>query len=454
MKIIEVIAEASLGNSVDDAFTGARNIGTSVLRGIGNVFGRGSRFRKAEELAPEIEALARTKGRPLTRDEIAKHISNSHPGVADEIADAVKTKQDQLDHDYQRALDAWNRKPVRSRTAATKPQPAPAARLTSAEETAIRSKPEYQPDPKLVNDVESKANKLKSKADQAEAIKNLAPVAKWADKLVRYGVETAIAAQVVAPFAEYYAKVERAKEYYDAGQMPNAKDMPKDVKTLADWYIWYTDQALGDAILKSGGIFAAAYVARKTFRWLGGIAKVFAGDTVGTYLGNLSGSAFTAIFISWGFDEDMDKYWGSVLANLIDIPVFHLNLSRVVGGAVNSRTSAGTQELSSDIMWTVSAIAEKFRQLVGLTNGSDAFVDKSNGKTTSPTVAGQPAAAGTVTTPAADAPAQPAAAGTVTTPAAGNADKKAAQQGFTDLGGGWLEDPKTGKIYPKIQESR
>jgi hypothetical protein len=31
---------------------------------------------------------------------------------------------------------------------------------------------------------------------------------------------------------------------------------------------------------------------------------------------------------------------------------------------------------------------------------------------------------------------------------------KDAQQGFQDLGGGWLKDRATGKIYPKLLESR
>ena len=492
MKVIEIINEWTAPRWIDDAGTGMRNMSTSVIRGVNSALGRGARFQKAEDLAPQIADLAKTKGRPLTTDEIAKHISDSHPGLVDELADATKVKQEQLDFDYQKALDAWNNKPARSRTPSTKPQYPPPARLTNAEETAIRSKPEYQPDPKLVKDVESKANSLTSKANQAEALKNLAPVAKWTERLVRYGIEAAVVAQVLAPFSEYYSKLNRAKEYYDSGQMPNTKDMPKDIKTLAEWYIWYTDAALGDAILKSGAIFIAAIVARKSFRWLGGIAKVFAGDTVGAWIGGLTGSAATAIFLSWGFDEGMDKYWGSVFANLIDIPQLHINAARVVGAAVNSHTGYTTQSISSSIMEPVASIARWFRELVGLTNGSDAFVDKSDGKTTSPSASGQPAnapaAAGTVTTPAAAGTVTtPAAAGTVTAPAeiekrnteiqsgkdvdssgkavaptasgqavpaAASIDKKAAQQGFTDLGGGWLEDPKTGKIYPKIQESR
>ena len=31
---------------------------------------------------------------------------------------------------------------------------------------------------------------------------------------------------------------------------------------------------------------------------------------------------------------------------------------------------------------------------------------------------------------------------------------KDAQTGFFDMGGGWLKDPKTGQIYPKLRESR
>ena len=468
MKIIEVIAEAgSLGSYADDAVTGVRNIGTSMLRGIGTVFGRGSRFRKAEELAPEIEALTRTKGRPLTRDEIAKHISNSHPGVADEIADAVKVKQEQLDFDYQQALDAWNRKPARSRTAATKPRPAPAARLTSAEETAIRSKPEYQPDPNLVKDVESKANSLISKANRAEAVKNLAPVAKWTKIIVELGIDVALASQIIAPFTEYYAKLGDATEYWNARKIgPGA---PASIKTPEEWYVWYTDKALGDAILKSGTIFIAAVLA-KTVSWafLSGPAKKWGAEKLSKVLAAGSTLGIAAI-IQHFFTAENNAWWGSFFANALSILPVDIDgdVSRMVGGAINRNIPTMAQRMVSIGFRLPTAIAEWFRSFTGMETGADEFAKPADqkGDSTSgasgasgaavangqPAVAnGQPAVANGT---AADAPA--VATGTAAdAPAVAATDKKAAQQGFTDLGGGWLKDPATGKIYPKIQESR
>ena len=102
MKVIEIINEWTAPRWIDDAGTGMRNMGTSVIRGVNSAFGRGFRFQKAEELAPQIADLAKAKGRPLTNDEIAKHISNTHPGMVDELADLLKVKQEQLDFNYEK----------------------------------------------------------------------------------------------------------------------------------------------------------------------------------------------------------------------------------------------------------------------------------------------------------------------------------------------------------------
>jgi len=447
MKVIEIIKiDEALGNSATDIATGARNMGTSMLRGIGNMFGRGFRFRKAEELAPEIADLAKNKGRPLTSDEIAAHISKSHPGMADELADAVKVKQEQLDFDYQRALDAWNAKPKRSRTATNKPQPAPAARLTNAEETAIRSKPEYQPDPKLVKEVESKANSLISKANRAEAVKVLAPIGEWTKTIVSLGIDVALASQIIAPFTEYYAKLSDAKEYWNAKQIgPGA---PASIKTPEEWYVWYTDKALGDAILKSGTIFIAAVLA-KTVSWafLSGPAKRFGAEKLSKVLAAGSTLGIAAI-ISYFFTAENNAWWGSFFANALSILPVDIDgdVSRMVGGVINRNIPTMAQRIVSIGFRLPTAIAEWFRSFTGMETGADEFAKPqdqqgSSTGTGAATASGQPAtSAATLADPA--------------QPAADNTDKKAAQRGFTDLGGGWLEDPKTGKIYPKIQESR
>jgi hypothetical protein len=390
MKIIEVI-------QIDEglwqmAKNNLRDAGSWGMEKIAAAFGRGDTWRKAEAIAPEIADLERRSGRKLTRDQIEKHIIESDPAVRNALDEAVRMKQAYIDNQY-----AIN--PVAARQVFGSAQ-APVARLTQQEKDLLLSKPEFKPKEKLVKEVESKVSEAMSKERRAAAMAAAAPVVRWTDRLLRYGVEAAIVAQVLAPFSEYYAKVQRAKEYYDAGQMPTA-GVPASIKTLADWYIWYTDKALGDAILKSGGLFAAAYIARPVFRWLGKIAKVFVGETAGTYIGNLVGSAATAGILAWGFDEGADKFWGSTFANLIDIPQFHLDLSRVVGSAITTRVGDDTQSISSDIMWGVDAVASKFRELTGLKNGSDAFVDKANGKETDAgkKPAGQPATPPASTTP-------------------------------------------------------
>ena len=463
MKVIEVIAEWTLpkpGNWIDDAGTGIRNMGTSVIRGVGNALGRGARFRKAEDLAPEIADLAKAKGRPLTNDEIAKHISNSHPGLADELADALKDKQKTLDFNYQKSLDTWNAQSAKYKQKNPAPVEPPAVRLTTAEETAIRSKPEYQPDPKLVNDVESKANVLISKANRAEAVKAIAPVAKWTGVIVELGIDTALAAQIISPFTEYYAKLGDAKEYWNAKQIgPGA---PASIKTPEQWYIWYTDKALGDAILKSGALFIAAAIIKFPFKLFSWIANKFEAKGIAKIIA-LGTTAGTAILISKFFNKDADVWWGSLFANALGFTGIDIDgdLSRLVGGAVTHNIPDMAQRMTSIGFRAPTKIAEWFRSLTGMENAADEFAKPAADAGTT-TAAGQPVAGTTTasgqpvagTTTASGQPVAGTAATTAGAPAADTTDKKAAQQGFTDLGGGWLKDPATGKIYPKIQESR
>ena len=476
MKIIDIIQlnEVSfLGQLYRDTLSKSRDAGSWGLEQIGRLVGRGEVWRKAEMIAPEIVEIEKRSGRPLTREQIEKHIIESDPLVKNALEEAQRMKQAYIDHQY-----TVNPTAAKQRFGTAEP---PVARLTTEETATILAKPEFKPKEKLVKEVESKVSEVMSQERRAAAMAAVAPVAKWTDRLVRYGIEGAIVAQVIAPFSEYYAKVEDAKKWYDSGQMPTT-GVPASIKTLDQWYIWYIDRALGDAILKSGAIWIIAFRTRKILRWVGGIAKVFVGEKAGAYIGGLVGSAATAGILSWGFDKEMDKFWGSVFANLIDIPQLHIDLSRIVGSAITSRVNDTAQTWASNIMWGFDAIASKFRELTGLTNGADDFVNGGKEPSAGKTAAGQPEtlpAAGKSTAPAAAgqlSPAEiekrnadmqsgknvepsgktvaPTASGQAVPAASSTVDKKAAQQGFIDLGGGWLEDPKTGKIYPKIQESR
>jgi len=463
MKIIEVIQVNEIaGNAVTDLNTGTRNLGTRMLRGLGNLIGRGDNFRKAEDLAPEIEKLAKARGRPLTTDEIAKHIQDTHPGVVEEIAATKKAKQEQLEFDFEAEVKA-----KRTQAAKTKlrNQGPGTATLSQAEENAIKAKPEYQPDPKLVKDVESKANELISKANRAEAVKALAPVAKWTKIIVELGIDVALAAQIIAPFTEYYAKLGDAKDYWNARKIgPGA---PASITTPEQWYIWYTDKALGDAILKSGTIFIAAVLA-KTVSWafLSGPAKKFGAEKLSKVLAAGSTVGIAAI-ISYFFTAENDAWWGSFFANALGILPVDIDgdLSRMVGGAITRNIPTMAQRMISMGFRAPTAIAEWFRSFTGMETGADDFAKPPGEPEKKATPSGQPVApvvgpdgqpvapvAGQPVAPVAGQPVAPVAGQPVAPVASG--DKKAAQQGFTDLGGGWLKDPATGKIYPKIQESR
>jgi len=392
MKIIDII-------QVDEGLWSAarntlRDAGSWGMEKIAAAFGRGNTWRKAEVIAPEIAALEARGGPVLTRDQIEKHIIDTDPAVRNALDEAVRMKQAYIDNQY-----AIN--PTAARQVFGSAQ-APVARLTQQEQDILLSKPEFKPSAKLVKEVESKVAEITSVQRRAAARAALAPIAKWTDTLVGLGFNAALAAMIIAPFTEYYVKLNRAKEIYDSGQMPK-KGVPESIKTIDAWFIWYTDLALGDAVLKSGTIYLVnKHLLKRPKEILIKMGEKLLGP-FGARVGELAGKGAAAWAISTQFDENANKWWGSLFANFLGWSP--ISPSAEIGGMITTRISDPMQAASSLVMYGVSELAAWYRELLGLNVGSDTFADKANGKET-PAVkkpAGQPettpAATGTVTTP-------------------------------------------------------
>jgi hypothetical protein len=376
MKIIDII-------QVDEGLWSAarntlRDAGSWGLERIANLIGRGANWRKAEAIVPEIIAKETSAGRNFTRDQIEKHIIDNDPLVTNALAEAQRAKQAYIDHQY-----TVNPATARARFGTVDP---PVARLTQTETDTILARPEFKPSNKLVDEVEHQVNTARSENRRTQATRAVQPLKDGVKLLFKIGIPASVAVQVIAPFTEYYEKIKIADQWLEAQKIP-PDGHPNKIKTVEEWYVWYCDGALGEAILKSGaafalgalGVGAAKLIIPGMIKWLipgEQLAKKLAAGVEGGTI--LLGSAFLAK----AFSEENNAAFGGFFANVLGYDV-----NRFVGNTLRAMTGNGPYgEATREVLhWAgkgPTLVAEIVRQWGPLmsTTGADDLQKRAQGK--------------------------------------------------------------------------
>lgn len=379
MKIIDIIQVDEDASGVrylwGGAINGIRDIGSWGLERVANLIGRGANWRKAEIIAPEIITKETSTGRNFTRDQIEKHIVDTDPLVRNALDEAQRAKQAYIDHQY-----TVNPATARARFGTADP---PVARLTQTETDTILAKPEFKPSNKLVDEVEHQVNTGRSEARRTQATRAVQPLKDGVKTLFNIGIPVALASQVLAPFTEYYEKVKIADEWLATGKPPD-DGHPAKIKTVEEWYVWYCDSQLGEAIIKSGTAFALGAI---TVKWgapiVAGIFKYFkVGEKWAKRIENGS-ILLSAAVIAKMFSEENNAVFGGFFANL-----YGLDVNRFVGNTARAVTGSGergeaTRWVIDKVVWGPTKMAELVRQwvpLFGIETGADDLQKRAQGK--------------------------------------------------------------------------
>ena len=378
MKIIDIIRVDEAGSPMRHAWgyvgNGIRDTFSWGLERVANLIGRGATWRKAELIAPEIIAKETSVGRNFTRDQIEKHIIDNDPLVRNALDEAQRAKQAYIDHQY-----TVNPVTAKARFGTVDP---PVARLTQTETDTILAKPEFKPSNKLVDEVEHQVNTARSEARRTQATRAVQPLKDGVKKLFQIGIPTSLAVQVLAPFTEYYEKVKRADKWLEAQKIPD-DGHPKEIKTVEEWYVWYCDRELGEAIIKAGTTFALAavgvgvakLVVPGLLNWVK-LPKLAAAVEGGTIL-------LGSVILAKMFSEEHNARFGGFLANFLGI-----DSKGFVGSVTRDVMPSGlTGQVSRDVIFWVGGgvtwMAEFIRSwvpLFGSTTGADDLQKRANGK--------------------------------------------------------------------------
>ena len=182
MKIHEIISEAGI----------LQSLGTGILKGLGNLVGRGATWRTAEELAPDIAKQMSRLRRTLTDDEVAKIVKNSSESVQEALEKALERKM------------------------AADPR---ITRLTRAEQDAVIAA-HPNPDPKLIKEIQKKADKLvkdieweKAKAPFKGLLKN---TGEWIERFRKLAMYPIIGMMFASPLITYRRNMEAAEKHLAA----------------------------------------------------------------------------------------------------------------------------------------------------------------------------------------------------------------------------------------------
>jgi len=376
MKIIDIIQVKEDASGMrylwGGAINGIRDIGSWGIERVANLIGRGANWRKAEIIAPEIITKETGAGRNFTRDQIEKHIIDTDPLVRNALDEAQRAKQAYIDHQY-----TVNPATARARFGTADP---PVARLTQTETDTILAKPEFKPSNKLVDEVEHQVNTARSEARRTQATRAVQPLKDAVKKLFELGIPAAMASQVIAPFTEYYEKVKIADKWLAHGQPPD-DGHPTKIKTVEEWYVWYCDEALGEAIIKAGTAFALAGI---TVKWgapaVAGLFKYFkVGEKWAARIE--SGSVLiSAAVISKMFSEENNAVFGGFFAN-----IFGYDVNRFVGNTARALTGNGPLgEATRNVLHFVgkgpTLMAELVRQWATFETGADDLQKRAQGK--------------------------------------------------------------------------
>ena len=397
MKIHEIISEAGI----------LQSLGTGILKGLGSLVGRGAVWRTAEEYAPEIAKQASRLGRKLSDDEVAKIVKNSSESVQEALEKALERKM------------------------ASDPR---VTRLTRAEiDEVIAAHP--NPDPKLIKEIQKKADKLvkdieweKAKAPFKGFLEGAKTVKEVTGTLVNLGFEAYFIKEVTKPLQDYWDIMEDAEAWVQKGQIP--PQFANDFNSVQEWYDWYRKRELSvmigkQALVLGGGLFAraapAAIAAYLRFIKLPGMAAL--ASNAGKLAGGLFAGALAESELAEGVAKLMAvNVMGFSAVNLVGAPV---------ASALDSFGQTAWEKASKSAPATTVADKPTNKPT------TDKPVDNTTATQSTKPVEKKPEADEKKTTPA-DTTAPKV------DPNATPIDK------WINLGGGYIKDPKTGEIKRSV----
>jgi len=398
MKIHEIISEAGV----------LQSIGTNILKGLGSLVGRGATWRTAEEYAPEIAKKASQLGRKLSDDEVAKVVKNSSESVQEALEKALERKM------------------------ASDPR---VTRLTRAEQDAVISD-HPNPDPKLIKEIQKKADKLvkdleweKAKAPFKGFLDGVKTVKEVTGKFVNWGFEAYFISQVTRPLQDYWDIMEDADAWAQKGQIP--PQFAKDFNSVQEWYDWYRKRELSVmigklALVLGGGLVArAAPAAIATFLRFINLPGMAA---LSSNAGKLAGGLFAGALAEGELADGVAK--------LMAVNIMGFSAVNLVGAPVASALDSFGQTA-----W------EKASKSTGATT---AVADKTTAKPTTD----KPVDNTTATQSTKPVEKKPEADGKQTAPVDTNTPKVDPNatpiDKWINLGGGYIKDPATGEIKRSV----
>jgi hypothetical protein len=153
---------------------------------------------------------------------------------------------------------------------------------------------------------------------------------------------------------------------------------------VEEWYVWYCDGELGEAIIKSGTAFALGAI---TVKWgaptVVGLFKYFkVGEKWATRIGNGS-ILLSAAILATMFSVENNAVFGGFFANILGFDV-----NRFVGNTARAMTGNGSYgEATREVLhWAGKGptwMAEVVRQwvpLFGIETGADDLQKRAQGK--------------------------------------------------------------------------
>lgn len=397
MKIHEIINEGSV----------LKSLGTGILKGLGSLVGRGATWRTAEEYAPEIAKKASQLGRKLTDDEVAKIVKNSSESVQEALEKALERKM------------------------AADPR---ITRLTRAEQDAVIAA-HPNPDPKLIKEIQKKADKLvkdieweKAKAPFKGIIEGAKTVKEVTGTLVNLGFEAYFINAVTKPLQEYWDIMEDADAWVKKGQIP--PQFANDFGSVQEWYDWYRKRELSvmigkEALVIGGGLLARA--APATIAAFLRLIKLPGMAALASNAGKLAGGLFAGALA--------DSELAEGVAKLMTVNIMGFSAVNLVGAPVASALDSFGQTAWEKASKSASAttVADKPTGKPATDKPTDNTTTTQNTKP----VEKKPEADGKQTAPADTAAPK-------VDPDATPLDK------WTNLGGGYIKDPKTGEIRRSV----
>jgi len=397
MKTHEIISEAGIWQTM----------GTGILKGLGSLVGRGATWRTAEEYAPEIAKKASQLGRKLSDAEVSKIVKNSSESVQEALEKALERKM------------------------ASDPR---ITRLTRAEiDEVIAAHP--NPDPKLIKEIQKKAGKLvndieweKAKAPFKGFLEGAKTVKEVTGTLVNLGFEAYFIKEVTKPLQDYWDIMEDAEAWVQKGRIP--PQFANDFNSVQEWYDWYRKRELSvmigkQALVLGGGLMirAAPAAVAAFLRMIKLPGMAFLASNAGKLAGGLFAGALAEGELADGVSKLMTvNILGFSAVNLVGAPV---------ASALDSFGKTAWEKASKSAPAT--AVADK---------------------TTSKPTTDKPADNTTATQNTKPAEKKPEADSKQPAPVDSNTPKvdpnATPLDKWTNLGGGYIKDPKTGEIRRSV----